>query len=166
MTSREETGACLRALRALRGWNQRQTAAAARLPPTRLSDYESGKTSPTLDRLEAIVAALGFPMLSFEIARQLVRTAQPGDTPRLQVPSLRGTGQVLEVRGRVEEMSDTGIAVGLLVVVRPDRADLSTNSPGELHQASSAASPGKHGHRMSLLTSAGPGEHLNSPRAR
>jgi hypothetical protein len=46
MTTREETGACLRALRALRGWSQRQAAAAARLPPTRLSDYESGKTSP------------------------------------------------------------------------------------------------------------------------
>jgi transcriptional regulator with XRE-family HTH domain len=69
MTSRGETGACLRALRALRGWSQRQAAAAACLSPTRLSDYESGKTSPTLDRLEAIVTTLGFPMLSFEIAR-------------------------------------------------------------------------------------------------
>ena len=60
MTRREETGACLRALRALRGWNQRQTAAAARVPPTRLSEYESGKISPTVERLEAIVAALGY----------------------------------------------------------------------------------------------------------
>jgi transcriptional regulator with XRE-family HTH domain len=134
MTSREETGACLRALRALRGWSQRQAAAAARLPPTRLSDYESGKTSPTLDRLEAIVTALGFPMLSFEIARQLARTAQPGDTPRLQVSSLRGPSRILEIHGRVEEIADSGIAVGLFLVPRADRADLSMNAPEDVRQ--------------------------------
>jgi transcriptional regulator with XRE-family HTH domain len=99
MTSREETGACLRALRALRGWNQRQTAAAAHLPPTRLSDYESGKTSPTLDRLEAIVTALGFPMLTFEIARQLVRTGQTADTPPREAPSVPTAARVLELHG-------------------------------------------------------------------
>jgi transcriptional regulator with XRE-family HTH domain len=136
MTSREETGACLRALRALRGWNQRRTAAAARLPPTRLSDYESGKTSPTLDRLEAIVTALGFPMLSFEIARQLVRAAQPGDAPHRQHPSVRGAVRVLEVRGRAEELADSGVAVGLFVV---PRADLSISAPGELRQAAQVA---------------------------
>jgi transcriptional regulator with XRE-family HTH domain len=152
MTSREETGACLRALRALRGWNQRQTAAAARLPPTRLSDYESGKTSPTLDRLEAIVTALGFPLLSFEIARQLVRAAQPGDTPHRQHSSVRGAVRVLEVRGRAEEIADSGIAVGLFVVAQADRADLSesANAPGELRQAAQA---GLASHRCSCAES-------------
>lgn len=150
MTSREETGACLRALRALRGWNQRQTAAAARLPPTRLSDYESGKTSPTLDRLEAIVTALGFPMLSFEIARQLVRTGQPGDAPHRQIPSFRGPGRVLEVHGRAEEIADSGVAVGLFVVPRADRASLSMNAPGELHQAAQIDLPS---HRASRAES-------------
>jgi hypothetical protein len=47
MNPRDETAACLRALRALRGWSQRRTA-AARVPPTCLSDYESGKVSPTV----------------------------------------------------------------------------------------------------------------------
>ena len=137
MTSREETGACLRALRALRGWSQRQ-AAAARLPPTRLSDYESGKISPTLDRLEAIVTALGFPMLSFEVARQLLRTAHPEDPPHRQLPSLRGPARLLELHGRAEEIADSGIAVGLFVVPRPDRADRSENAPDELRQAAQA----------------------------
>jgi transcriptional regulator with XRE-family HTH domain len=105
MTSREETGACLRAFRALRGWSQLQ-AAAARLPPTRLSDYESGKTSPTLDRLEAIVTALGFPMLSFEIARQLARTAHPGDASRLQVPSLRDRRAPPIAQGAIDSGSE------------------------------------------------------------
>jgi transcriptional regulator with XRE-family HTH domain len=132
MTSREETGACLRALRALRGWNQRQAAAAARLPPTRLSDYESGKTSPTLDRLEAIVTALGFPMLSFEIARQLVRTDHTADTPPRQAPSVPTASRVLEIHGRAEEIAAGGIAVGLFVV---PRADLSLKAPGEVRQA-------------------------------
>ena len=141
MTSREETGACLRTLRALRGWNQRQTAAAARLPPTRLSDYESGKTSPTLDRLEAIVTALGFPMLSFEIARQLARTGQAGYSPGRQVPSVREPGRILEVHGRAEEIADSGIAVGLFVVPRADRSDLSENPPAELRQAVQAGLP-------------------------
>jgi transcriptional regulator with XRE-family HTH domain len=135
MTSREETGACLRALRALRGWSQRQAATAARLPPTRLSDYESGKTSPTLDRLEAIVTALGFPMLSFEIARQLARAAQPGDTPHHQPPPGRIAARVLEVHGRAEEIADNGIAVGLFVMPQADRADLSLSPPGEVRQA-------------------------------
>jgi transcriptional regulator with XRE-family HTH domain len=132
MTGREETGACLRALRALRGWNQRQTAAAARLPSTRLSDYESGKTSPTHDRLEAIVTALGFPMLTFEIARQLARAGQAGDTPHRQPPPARIAGRVLELHGRAEEIADGGVAVGLFVV---PRADLTINAPGEVRQA-------------------------------
>jgi transcriptional regulator with XRE-family HTH domain len=136
MTGREETGACLRALRALRGWNQRQLAAAAHLPPTRLSDYESGKTSPTLDRLEAIVAALGFPMLTFEIARQLVRTGPPGDAQHRQAPSRRGPARVLELHGRAEEIADAGVAVGLFVV---PRSDLSISAPGEVRQAAQAA---------------------------
>jgi len=134
MTSREETGACLRALRALRGWSQRQAAAAARLPPTRLSDYESGKTSPTLDRLEAIVTALGFPMLSFEITRQLARTAHPGAPPHRQAPSLRSAARVIEVHGRAQEIADTGVAVGLFVVPRADRADLSMSAPEDVRQ--------------------------------
>jgi transcriptional regulator with XRE-family HTH domain len=135
MTSREETGACLRALRALRGWSQRQAAAAARLPPTRLSDYESGKTSPTLDRLEAIVTALGFPMLTFEIARQLVRAAEGGEVAHRHAPPIRHDTRVLEVHGRAEEIADSGIAVGLFVVPRADRTDLSMNPPGEVPQA-------------------------------
>jgi transcriptional regulator with XRE-family HTH domain len=140
MTTREETGACLRALRALRGWNQRQTAAAARLPPTRLSDYESGKTSPTLDRLEAIVTALGFSMLSFEIARQLIRTGQAGETPPRQVPTHRGPGRILEVHGRAEEIAGTGIALGLFVMPRADRSE---NPPGDLRQPA-PATPSPH----------------------
>lgn len=141
MTSREETGACLRALRALRGWSQRETAAAARLPPTRLSDYESGKTSPTLDRLEAIVTALGFPMLSFEIARQLARAGQPGDTLHRQPPSLRGPARVLELHGRADEIADSGIAVGLFLVPRAERADLAMNAPGRCGTRIESCSP-------------------------
>ena len=137
MTSREEIGACLRALRALRGWNQRQAAAAARLPPTRLSEYESGKTSPTLERLEAIVTALGFPMLTFEIARQLARAVQPGDTPHRQVPP-GIAARALELQGRAEEIADSGIALGLFIVPRADRADHSENAPGEISQAAQA----------------------------
>ena len=144
MTNREETGACLRALRALRGWSQRQAAAAARLPPTRLSDYESGKTSPTLDRLEAIVGALGFPMLSFEVARQLLRTAHPEDPPHRQLPSLRGPARLLELHGRAEEIADSGIAVGLFVVPRPD---LSMNPPDEARQAAQTALAAHRGNR-------------------
>ena len=139
MTSREETGACLRALRALRGWSQRQAAAAARLPPTRLSDYESGKTSPTLDRLEAIVTALGFPMLSFEIARQLVRAAEGGEAAHRHAPPIRHATRVLELHGRAEEIADSGVAVGLFVVPRADRADLSMNPPSEVRQAAHTA---------------------------
>jgi transcriptional regulator with XRE-family HTH domain len=136
MTTREETGACLRALRALRGWNQRQTAAAAHLPQTRLSDYESGKTSPTHDRLEAIVTALGFPMLTFEIARQLARTGQTEETLHRQPPSIPTAGRVLEIHGRAQEIADSGVAVAVGLFVVP-RADLSTSPPVELRQAAS-----------------------------
>jgi transcriptional regulator with XRE-family HTH domain len=117
MNAREETGACLRALRALRGWNQRRTAAAARVPSTRLSEYENGKVSLTVERLEAIVTALGYPMLSFEIARQLVRTSlDTNSASQHGTSSPRSAGRVFAVGGQVEEIQGSGLAVGFFVL--------------------------------------------------
>jgi transcriptional regulator with XRE-family HTH domain len=144
MTGRQETGACLRALRVLRGWNQRQAAAAARLPHTRLSDYERGKVSPTADRLEAIVAALGYPMLSFEIARQLRTT--------LGAPAAQGRGaggRILELRGQVHEIGAGGVAVGVFVLPGQAAAQqqLRRADPGAQRDAGSPSPQPQLAHR-------------------
>ncbi|HVR09519.1 MAG TPA: helix-turn-helix transcriptional regulator [Thermoanaerobaculia bacterium] len=120
MSTRGETGTCLRVLRTLRGWSQRRTAAAAGVPATRLSDYETGKISPTVERLEAIVTALGYTMLSLEIARHLVRTGpRAGGAPRAAARP-GSAGRVFDVGGRIEEIQGTGLAVGVFVL--PERA--------------------------------------------
>jgi hypothetical protein len=129
MSARAETGACLRALRILRGWNQRQTAAAARVPPTRLSDYESGKISPTVERLEAIVAALGYPMLSFEIARHLVRTRLPPGAPLQSSAPAATCRHTFTCSGQVEEIHGTGLTVGFFVVDPPPPQPASRTTP-------------------------------------
>jgi transcriptional regulator with XRE-family HTH domain len=123
VNGRGETGVCLRALRVMRGWSQRQAAAAARVPLTRLSDYELGKSSPTVERLEAIVAALGYEMVAFEVARQLVRTGRECEVAaRGKATRARGRRvQVLEVCGEMGEVRGTGVAVGFFLLPVAER---------------------------------------------
>ena len=51
-------------------------------------------------------------MLTFEIARQLVRADHTADTPPRVAPSVHTAARVLDLHGRAEEIADSGIAVG------------------------------------------------------
>lgn len=70
--------AALQMLRTVRRLPRRELAAAASLPVSRLTRYERGETSPTLEDMERLLVALGCPpALFWEVIRWLHETGLP-----------------------------------------------------------------------------------------
>jgi transcriptional regulator with XRE-family HTH domain len=65
-------------LRAVRGWDQRELAAAAGVSASLISRYESGEAPPTPKTFEQIVAAVGVPASTVERLFAVIRSARAG----------------------------------------------------------------------------------------
>lgn len=86
-------------LRLLRGWNQKQLAAAAGIPASSLSTYESGRKAPSRRTVARLVsAAAASPpdlarIVTFITGARVVPLDQPAGDPRLIAPAGRGNGE-------------------------------------------------------------------------
>jgi transcriptional regulator with XRE-family HTH domain len=67
----------LRALRTERGWSQEELAGRAGIAPQSLSNIETLRSSPTIETLEALAAALGVPLVA------LLESKPPDDIEHL-----------------------------------------------------------------------------------
>lgn len=65
-------------LRAVRGWDQGELAAAAGVSASLISRYESGEAPPTLKTFERIVSAVGVPAATVERLFAVIRSARTG----------------------------------------------------------------------------------------
>jgi transcriptional regulator with XRE-family HTH domain len=109
MTGRNhELGVVLMMLRELRGWDQKQMAAAAGIEQGSLSRYENGHILPRQPTLEKLAAAVGLPMALIDglllpavrAVATLSAAAADGDlalaSPRLGQAPLGGVGELTE----------------------------------------------------------------------
>jgi transcriptional regulator with XRE-family HTH domain len=63
-------------LRAIRGWDQAELAAAAGVPPSSISRCESGKSNLSPKSFERIVSAAGVPASTTERLFRVIRSAR------------------------------------------------------------------------------------------
>lgn len=102
-------------LRALRGWNQKELAAAAGIDKSLISLYELGKQAPSRRTLERLASAAGVP---FAVVEQLlafvvrVRAAATGNQPAGGVRA--GTGDETAADAVAEAVRQT--AMGILAL--------------------------------------------------
>lgn len=65
-------------LRAVRGWDQSELAAAAGVSASSISRYESGEAPPTPKSFERIVSAVGVPASTMERLFAVILSARAG----------------------------------------------------------------------------------------
>jgi transcriptional regulator with XRE-family HTH domain len=73
--SAEAAGKALVILRVLRGWEPYQLARATGISPASIGNYEHGRSTPRLPKLERLLAALGFSAAVFERCVAFVESA-------------------------------------------------------------------------------------------
>jgi transcriptional regulator with XRE-family HTH domain/tetratricopeptide (TPR) repeat protein len=86
----EDVQILVRMLRALRGWNQSQLAAAAGMDPSTIVRYENGRNSPPPASLERLLEAAGVPVAAAErLLLPVIRLLRRMDAPS-NAPAMRG----------------------------------------------------------------------------
>ncbi|HEV3074637.1 MAG TPA: helix-turn-helix transcriptional regulator [Thermoanaerobaculia bacterium] len=77
-------GRALTVLRVLKGLSQKEMAESAGLGQNLVSNWESGRTIPSFASVDAILRTLGFSLVTFERALQLVQDPMgPEPVPRV-----------------------------------------------------------------------------------
>jgi len=109
-------GLALTYLRKAIGWSEGELAAALGVSASLISDYERGKKVLTRERLEKIVAAMGFPREAIDDALAFIDRARTKAAPPVY-PS--ESGAELQRIDRVgQSIADASTQVGRLLVTR------------------------------------------------
>ncbi|HVT18886.1 MAG TPA: helix-turn-helix transcriptional regulator [Thermoanaerobaculia bacterium] len=138
-----DLGLVVRLLRALRGWNQGELAAAAGVDKSAISDYEQGKNRPSPKTLERLAAGADVSLARLESLLPLLRRTRQGTRE-----------DCAEGQDAVGAAAVVARAVGdeVLLAVAPFAADLEAGglqpkeSPGP-GERGAAAQPAKAGGR-------------------
>ncbi|HSK76120.1 MAG TPA: helix-turn-helix transcriptional regulator [Thermoanaerobaculia bacterium] len=126
MDEARNVGVTVSFLRKLRGWSQKELAAAAGVHQSLISLYERGLECPTRGTLERLALAVGLPFAMVEEHLALVRRAREGLGDKLPAtPALENVDAVVEslIRALSEIVTDVvrPAATELLASVREGR---------------------------------------------